>query len=137
MMADQAGAGSAQDNRGGRGDRGGRGRDDRGGRGRGDDRGEKSNYIERVVTINRVSKVVKGGRRFSFTALVIVGDGNGMVGVGYGKAKEVPAAIAKGVEEAKKNFFRVPRIGGTIVHRVQGEAAAGGVWLRPPRAPTA
>ncbi|AXK78555.1 MULTISPECIES: 30S ribosomal protein S5 [Actinomycetes] len=130
-MADQAGAGSAQDNRGGRGDRGGRGRDDRGGRGRGDDRGEKSNYIERVVTINRVSKVVKGGRRFSFTALVIVGDGNGMVGVGYGKAKEVPAAIAKGVEEARKNFFRVPLIGGTIVHPVQGEAAAGVVMLRP------
>ena len=131
MMADQAGAGSAQDNRGGRGDRGGRGRDDRGGRGRGDDRGEKSNYIERVVTINRVSKVVKGGRRFSFTALVIVGDGNGMVGVGYGKAKEVPAAIAKGVEEARKNFFRVPLIGATIVHPVQGESAAGVVMLRP------
>jgi small subunit ribosomal protein S5 len=75
--------------------------------------------------------VVKGGRRFSFTALMIVGDGDGLVGVGYGKAKEVPAAIAKGVEEAKKNFFRVPRIGGTIVHRVQGEAAAGVVMLRP------
>ena len=75
--------------------------------------------------------MVKGGRRFSFTALVIVGDGNGMVGVGYGKAKEVPAAIAKGVEEARKNFFRVPLIGGTIVHPVQGEAAAGVVMLRP------
>ena len=77
-----------------------------------------------------MAKVVKGGRRFSFTALMIV-DGDGLVGVGYGKAKEVPAAIAKGVEEAKKNFFRVPRIGGTIVHRVQGEAAAGVVMLRP------
>ena len=116
------------------GDRGGRGRrddrGDRGGRG-GRDGGEKSNYLERVVTINRVSKVVKGGRRFSFTALVIVGDGHGMVGVGYGKAKEVPAAIAKGVEEARKNFFRVPLIGGTVTHPVQGEAAAGVVMLRP------
>mgnify|MGYP000157900273 CR=1 FL=1 len=113
-------------------DRGRGRRDDRGdrGRGRGDDR-EKSQYLERVVTINRVSKVVKGGRRFSFTALVIVGDGKGMVGVGYGKAKEVPAAIAKGVEEARKNFFRVPLIGGTVVHPVQGEAAAGVVMLRP------
>src|SRR6185437_4607097 len=71
---------------------------------------EKSTFLERVVTINRVAKVVKGGRRFSFTALVVVGDGDGTVGVGYGKAKEVPAAIAKGVEEAKKNFFKVPRI---------------------------
>ena len=100
-----------------------RGRGDRKNRAREE---EKDKYIERVVTINRVSKVVKGGRRFSFTALVVVGDGNGMVGVGYGKAKEVPAAIAKGVEEAKKNFFRVPRIENrTIPHRVQGEEAAG------------
>ena len=82
---------------------------------------EKQNvYLERVVAINRVAKVVKGGRRFSFTALVVVGDGNGMVGVGYGKAKEVPAAIAKGVEEAKKHFFRVPRIATTIPHTVPG-----------------
>ena len=116
------------------GDRGGRGRrDDRGARGGrgGRDGGETSQYLERVVTINRVSKVVKGGRRFSFTALVIVGDGHGMVGVGYGKAKEVPAAIAKGVEEARKNFFRVPMIGSTVTHPVQGEAAAGVVMLRP------
>ncbi len=91
----------------------------------------RNQYIERVVTINRVSKVVKGGRRFSFTALVVVGDGDGTVGVGYGKAKEVPAAIAKGVEEAKKAFFKVPRIQGTIPHPVQGEAAAGVVLLRP------
>ncbi|MDA8579897.1 30S ribosomal protein S5 [Pontimonas sp.] len=87
--------------------------------------------MERVVTINRVSKVVKGGRRFSFTALVVVGDGNGMVGVGYGKAREVPTAISKGVEDAKKNFFKVPRVAQTIPHTVQGEAAAGVVLLRP------
>ena len=84
-----------------------------------------------MVAINRVAKVVKGGRRFSFTALVVVGDGDGTVGVGYGKAKEVPAAIAKGVEEAKKHFFVVPRIQGTIPHPVQGEKAAGVVMLRP------
>ena len=107
-----------------------RGRDDRRG-GREPREAEKSQYLERVVTINRVAKVVKGGRRFSFTALVVVGDGDGTVGVGYGKAKEVPAAIAKGVEEAKKQFFRVPRIQGTIPHPVQGEAAAGVVMLRP------
>ncbi len=99
--------------------------------GRGDRGGDKSNYIEKVVTINRVAKVVKGGRRFSFTALVIVGDGDGQVGVGYGKAKEVPTAISKGVEEAKKSFFRVPRIQGTIPHPVTGEKAAGVVFLRP------
>ena len=104
---------------------------DRRGRDNGRGQAEKSVYIERVVAINRVAKVVKGGRRFSFTALVIVGDGDGMVGVGYGKAKEVPAAIAKGVEEAKKHFFKVPRIQGTIPHPVQGEKAAGVVLLRP------
>ncbi len=112
---------------------------DRGGRGggRGDRRNDRNgrdqdrNQLERVVAINRVSKVVKGGRRFSFTALVVVGDGKGMVGVGYGKAKEVPAAIQKGVEEARKNFFRVPLIGSTVTHPVQGEAAAGVVMLRP------
>ena len=92
---------------------------------------EKTAYVERVVAINRVAKVVKGGRRFSFTALVVVGDGDGMVGVGYGKAKEVPAAIAKGVEEAKKHFYNVPRIASTIPHPVQGEAAAGVVLLKP------
>ncbi len=97
---------------------------------------DKSQFLERVVTINRVSKVVKGGRRFSFTALVVVGDGNGLVGVGYGKAREVPLAISKGVEEAKKNFFRVPRVGNSIPHPVQGEAAAGVVLLRPAAAGT-
>ena len=92
---------------------------------------EKSPYTERVVFINRVSKVVKGGRRFSFTALVVVGDEKGTVGIGYGKAKEVPQAIAKAVEEAKKSFFKVPLIGGTIPHPVTGEKAAGVVLLRP------
>ena len=92
---------------------------------------KEHNYIERVVAVNRVAKVVKGGRRFSFTALVVVGDGKGMVGVGYGKAKEVPAAISKGVEEARKNFFRVPIIGTTIPHPVQGEDSAGVVMMRP------
>lgn len=114
-----------------------RGSRDRGpSRDRGGRDAEKSQFLERVVTINRVSKVVKGGRRFSFTALVVVGDGNGLVGVGYGKAREVPTAISKGVEEAKKNFFRVPRVGMTIPHPVQGEAAAGVVLLRPASAGT-
>ena len=94
-----------------------RGREDRRGGRDNHAREEKSQYLER--------------RRFSFTALVVVGDGDGTVGVGYGKAKEVPAAIAKGVEEAKKHFFRVPRVQGTIPHPVQGEKAAGIVLLRP------
>ncbi|AOX06230.1 30S ribosomal protein S5 [Corynebacterium sp. NML98-0116] len=110
-------------------------RNNRGGRGRRDDRrnqnDDRDKYIERVITINRVAKTVKGGRNMSFTALVVVGDGKGMVGVGYGKAKEVPAAIQKGAEEARKNFFRVPMIGGTIPHPVQAEEAAGIVMLRP------
>jgi len=114
-----------------------RGSRERGPRNERRDREEtKSPFLERVVTINRVSKVVQGGRRFSFTALVVVGDGDGTVGVGYGKAKEVPAAIAKGVEEAKKAFFRVPRVNKTIPHPVQGEAAAGVVLLRPASAGT-
>ena len=111
------------------GGQGGRDRDRQGG-GRGGAQ-DRTPHLERVVAINRVAKVVKGGRRFSFTALVIVGNGDGEVGVGYGKAKEVPAAIAKGVEEARKSFFRVPRIGTTITHPVQGEDAAGVVLLRP------
>lgn len=92
---------------------------------------ERDKYIERVVTINRVSKTVKGGRNMSFTALVVVGDGQGMVGVGYGKAKEVPAAIQKGAEEARKNFFRVPMVAGTITHPVEGRDAAGIVMMKP------
>lgn len=119
--------------RGGRGDNRGGGR---GGRDRAPREVEKSPFLEKVVAINRVSKVVKGGRRFAFTALVVVGDGNGLVGVGYGKAREVPLAISKGVEDAKKNFFRVPRAGATIPHPVQGEAAAGVVLLRPASAGT-
>ncbi|MEH0146610.1 30S ribosomal protein S5 [Corynebacterium sp. Q4381] len=116
-------------NRGERGERGGRGRRDRDDRRNQND--DRDKYIERVITINRVAKTVKGGRNMSFTALVVVGDGQGMVGVGYGKAKEVPAAIQKGAEEARKNFFRVPMIGGTIPHPVQAEEAAGIVMLRP------
>ena len=116
----QAGDGDRRERRSGRSDRDGRRNNE-----------NKNEYIERVVTINRVSKVVKGGRRFSFTALVVVGDGEGTVGVGYGKAKEVPQAISKGVEEAKKNFFRVPMIRRTITHLVEGRDTAGIVLLRP------
>jgi small subunit ribosomal protein S5 len=88
-------------------------------------------YEDRTIKVNRVAKVVKGGRRFSFAALMVIGDGRGNVGLGYGKAKEAGLAVQKGIEEAKKNLFSVPLAGGTITHQIIGEAGAGRVMLKP------
>lgn len=92
---------------------------------------KKQEFTEKVVNINRVAKVVKGGRRFSFSALVVIGDGEGRVGVGHGKAQEVPTAIKKAVEDAKKNIIHVPIVNTTIPHEVVGKFGAGAVWMKP------
>jgi len=128
-----SGRGRARGERGGR--EGGRGRGD--GRGRRDREEKDSDLIDKLVHINRVAKVVKGGRRFAFAALVVIGDGNGRVGYGHGKAREVPEAIRKATEEAKKSMIRIPlKDGRTIHHDVRGHHGAGKVLLRPAPAGT-
>ncbi len=128
----QGGRGGGPGGQGGQGGQGGRGRDNRGGGGRGGGRGQRdSEFQDRVVEIRRVSKVVKGGRRFNFSALVVVGDGKGRVGAGLGKANTVPAAIQKGQERAKRNVFQVPMRNTTIPHGVIGKFESSDVLLKP------
>ncbi|BAR06275.1 30S ribosomal protein S5 [Scardovia inopinata] len=130
QTADQAAASAGKEGAGERRSRrSGRGRGER--RSRRDREDKRDELMDRVVTIRRVSKTNKGGRTMSFAALVVVGDGRGTVGVGYGKSREVPAAIAKGQLEAKKHMFTVPRLRGTIPHPVIGHESAGTVLLRP------
>jgi len=139
MADEEQKPGETQEARGrGRGERGGREGRGRGeGRGRRDREEKDSDLIDKLVHINRVAKVVKGGRRFAFAALVVIGDGNGRVGYGHGKAREVPEAIRKATEEAKKSMVRIPlKDGRTIHHDVRGHHGAGKVLLRPAPAGT-
>ena len=138
-MATEQQTGEPQRENRGRGERGGRDNRGRGeGRGRQGGREEKGDdLIDKLVHINRVAKVVKGGRRFGFAALVVVGDGNGRVGFGHGKAREVPEAIRKATEEAKKSLIRIPlKDGRTLHHEVRGHHGAGKVLVRPAPAGT-
>lgn len=122
------GGGSFQGGQGGQGGPG-RGRGDRGGRGRGEDGDNR--YEERVVKINRCATVVKGGRRFSFSALVVLGDRTGQVGCGFGKANEVPPSVEKAIKDAKKNMIKVPMKGNTIPHQIMGRYRASKVFMAP------